>query len=56
LQSFSLRKSAGKPNVRSGEIDVDDGFCQSETKPDVDALRPYYEELIAEFFPAEIRW
>ena len=24
--------------------------------PDVEALRPYYEDLIAEFFPAKLAW
>ena len=26
------------------------------TKPDAKALRPFYEDLIAEYFPAKIRW
>jgi len=25
-------------------------------KPDADALRPYYQDLIAEYFPDRIRW
>jgi inositol oxygenase len=33
-----------------------DLYSKGHTKPDVKALRPYYEELIAEFFPAEVRW
>ena len=33
-----------------------DLYTKSHGKPDVKALRPYYEELIAEFFPAKIRW
>jgi hypothetical protein len=24
--------------------------------PNIDALKPYYEELIAAFSPAELRW
>lgn len=33
-----------------------DLYSKSDKRPDVDALRPYYEELIAEYFPGEIRW
>lgn len=39
--------------LKFNEFDL---YSKSDTKPDVDALRPYYEELIAEFFPAKIRW
>jgi inositol oxygenase len=33
-----------------------DLYSKSPTRPDVAALRPYYEELIAEFFPPFLRW
>lgn len=33
-----------------------DLYTKSHTKPDVSELRPYYEALISEFFPARIRW
>lgn len=33
-----------------------DLYSKVDRRPDVAALRPYYEELIAEFFPATIRW
>ncbi|MHC4994310.1 MAG: inositol oxygenase family protein [Planctomycetota bacterium] len=33
-----------------------DLYTKSHEAPDVVALRPYYEELIDEFFPAKIRW
>ena len=33
-----------------------DLYTKSHTKPDSKALRGYYEELIAEFFPSKIRW
>ncbi len=33
-----------------------DLYTKSHTKPDAKALRPFYEELIAEYFPAKIRW
>lgn len=33
-----------------------DLYSKSATPPDVAALRPFYEELIAEYFPATIRW
>lgn len=33
-----------------------DLYSKSDEPPDVDALRPYYEELIAEFLPAQLDW
>lgn len=33
-----------------------DLYSKGHAKPNVSELRPYYEELIAEFFPAKIRW
>jgi len=33
-----------------------DLYSKSAVRPDVAALRPFYEELIAEFFPAKIDW
>jgi len=33
-----------------------DLYSKGEAKPDVTALRPFYRELIAEFFPVEVRW
>ena len=33
-----------------------DLYTKSHQKPDAVALRPFYEELIAEFFPAKLRW
>ena len=33
-----------------------DLYSKADEPPDVEALRPYYENLIAEFFPATIRW
>jgi inositol oxygenase len=33
-----------------------DLYSKSATKPDPETLRPYYEQLVAEFFPAKIRW
>ncbi len=33
-----------------------DLYTKSVVRPDVKALRPYYEDLIAAFFPAEIDW
>jgi inositol oxygenase len=33
-----------------------DLYTKTDTLPDVEALTPYYQELIAEFFPAELRW
>jgi len=33
-----------------------DLYSKSAAPPDVEALKPYYEELIAEFFPKKIAW
>jgi inositol oxygenase len=33
-----------------------DLYTKSHEKPDVQKLRPFYEELIAEYFPAKLRW
>lgn len=33
-----------------------DLYSKSPVPPDVEALKPYYEDLIAEFFPATIQW
>ncbi|MHC5540231.1 inositol oxygenase family protein [Singulisphaera rosea] len=33
-----------------------DLYSKGHARPDVAALTPYYQDLIAEFFPAKIRW
>ncbi|KAG0173002.1 hypothetical protein DFQ28_006338 [Apophysomyces sp. BC1034] len=33
-----------------------DLYSKAEEAPDVDTLKPFYQELIAEYFPAKIRW
>lgn len=33
-----------------------DLYSKGDSRPDAVALRPYYEDLIAELFPAEIAW
>ena len=33
-----------------------DLYSKGDEPPDVAALRPYYEDLIAEFFPAKLDW
>jgi len=33
-----------------------DLYSKSAERPDIDKLRPYYEELIAEYFPPALRW
>jgi inositol oxygenase len=33
-----------------------DLYSKGHQPPDVKALRPYYEDLIAEFFPAKLAW
>lgn len=38
------------------EFNPYDLYSKAETRPDVAALRPFYEELIAEFFPPTLAW
>jgi inositol oxygenase len=33
-----------------------DLYSKGDEPPDVAALRPFYEDLIAEFFPAKLDW
>ena len=33
-----------------------DLYSKSDSRPDVDRLRPFYQELIDEYFPSEIDW
>ena len=33
-----------------------DRYSKSAARPDAKALRPYYEELIAQYFPAQVNW
>ena len=33
-----------------------DLYTKNKAKPDVKALRPYYEDLIQEFLPGKLRW
>ena len=33
-----------------------DLYTKSHERPNVSELRPFYEELIAEYFPAKLRW
>jgi inositol oxygenase len=33
-----------------------DLYSKGHAKPDAVALRPYYDELIAEYFPEKIAW
>lgn len=33
-----------------------DLYSKAENPPDVEALKPYYQELIAKYFPATLRW
>ena len=38
------------------EFNQYDLYSKGHTKPDLKELKPYYEDLIAEFFPAQIDW
>lgn len=38
------------------EFNQYDLYSKSHEKPDVVKLRPFYEELVSEFLPAQIRW
>ena len=38
------------------EFNKYDLYSKVDVRPNVDALKPFYEQLIAEYFPAKIRW
>lgn len=38
------------------EFNKYDLYSKVDVRPNVEQLRPYYEELIAEFFPPKLRW
>lgn len=38
------------------EFNPYDLYSKSSERPDVDELKPFYEDLIAEYFPAEVNW
>ncbi len=38
------------------EFNPYDLYSKSDTRPDLEELRPYYDGLIREYFPAELRW
>jgi inositol oxygenase len=38
------------------EFNKYDLYTKTDVRPNVEELRPYYEDLIAEFFPSKIRW
>jgi inositol oxygenase len=33
-----------------------DLYSKAESRPDVNGLRPFYEDLIAEYFPSMVSW
>jgi inositol oxygenase len=41
---------------RVREFNPYDLYTKHDTRPDLDQLRPWYEELIAEFFPPQLDW
>ncbi len=38
------------------EFNPYDLYSKASARPDVNALKPYYQGLIAEYFPPQIRW
>jgi len=38
------------------EFNPYDLYSKSAERPDAERLRPYYEDLIAEYFPAQLNW
>lgn len=38
------------------EFNPYDLYSKSAARPDVEGVKPYYQELIAEYFPARLRW
>jgi inositol oxygenase len=38
------------------EFNPYDLYSKSDSAPDIEKLKPYYQQLIAKYFPAEIDW
>jgi|SRR5581483_255565 len=53
-QLTNARDRAMLPWVQ--KFNLYDLYTKNHAKPDVKALRPYYEDLIGEFFPAVVSW
>ena len=53
-QSASLGPEPG--NVLGPECNPYDLYSKSHEPPNVKALKPYYDDLIAEYFPKQIAW
>lgn len=43
-------------DARVAALTADDLYSKAAARPVASELKPYYEELIAEFFPEKIRW
>ena len=52
---IALAGEAGYP-VRETMLNRYDLYTKSRVPPDWTALRPYYEELVAELLPSELQW
>jgi inositol oxygenase len=38
------------------EFNPYDLYSKTEERPNLEELRPYYEDLIAKYFPAQLNW
>ena len=38
------------------EFNQYDLYSKGDEKPDTEALKPYYQDLISQYFPAQLRW
>jgi inositol oxygenase len=54
--SFLMDEHDREMFARVREFNPYDLYTKSSARPDVAALRPFYEELIAEYFPREVEW
>ena len=48
--------SLNSPLSKSESLDKHLAWLLNKLEPKVEELRPFYEELIAEYFPAKLRW
>ena len=54
--SSAVQGSMSEPQRASRKWRSSASARVSDAPPQVDELRPYYEDLIAEFFPAQVQW
>ena len=42
--------------LKRSQAELDDLYTKSHQKPNVKELKPFYEDLINEYMPGQLRW